>query len=295
MKILNYGSLNIDETYAVPHFVQAGETLAPTAFTRNTGGKGLNQSVALSRAGAEVYHAGSIGEDGRFLTDFLTMAGVDCRFVHLTQTATGRAIIQVVPAGQNCILLYGGANQAQREEDMKETLSHFSAGDILLLQNEINGIDLLVREAHARGMRVVLNPSPFDESLLALPCEAIDLLILNEVEAAAMSGEAEPQAALHALRAHYPQADVLLTLGSQGSLYSGKEGDFVQSAYRVRAVDTTGAGDTFTGYFLASVSAGMPVPQAMDLSARAAAVAVTKHGAAAAVPTPAEISSFDFS
>jgi ribokinase len=144
-------------------------------------------------------------------------------------------------------------------------------------------------------MRVVLNPSPFDESLLALPCEAIDLLILNEVEAAAMSGEAESQAALHALRAHYPQADVLLTLGSQGSLYSGKEGDFVQSAYRVRAVDTTGAGDTFTGYFLASVSAGMPVPQAMDLSARAAAVAVTKHGAAAAVPTPAEISSFDFS
>ncbi|MBO5051560.1 MAG: ribokinase [Clostridia bacterium] len=294
MRILNYGSLNIDETYAVPHFVQAGETLAPTAFARNTGGKGLNQSVALSRAGAKVYHAGCIGADGEFLTDFLTAAGVDCRFVRRVDTPTGRAIIQVVPAGQNCILLYGGANQAQREGDMRETLSHFDAGDVLLLQNEINGIDFLVREAHARGMRVALNPSPFDEGLLALPTEAIDYLILNEVEAAAMSGKEEPAAALRALRARYPHANVLLTLGSQGSLYSGREGDFAQQAYRVRAVDTTGAGDTFTGYFLASVSAGMPVPQAMELSARAAAVAVTRNGAAVAIPTPAEIAAFQF-
>ena len=137
MKILNYGSLNIDETYAVPHFVQAGETLAPTAFARNTGGKGLNQSVALRRAGAEVYHAGCIGADGEFLTDFLTAAGVDCRFVRRVDTPTGRAIIQVVPAGQNCILLYGGANQAQREADVQETLSHFGEGDILLEMREI--------------------------------------------------------------------------------------------------------------------------------------------------------------
>ncbi len=294
MRILNYGSLNIDETYAVPHFVQAGETLAPTDFARNTGGKGLNQSVALSRAGAEVYHAGCIGADGEFLTDFLTAAGVDCRFVRRVDTPTGRAIIQVVPAGQNCILLFGGANRAQTEEDIRETLSHFAAGDILLLQNEINGIDFLVREAHARGMRVALNPSPFDESLLALPTEAIDYLILNEVEAAAMSGEEEPAAALRALRARYPHANVLLTLGSQGSLYSGREGDFSQKAYTVQAVDTTGAGDTFTGYFLAAVSDGIAVGQAMELASRASAVAVTRHGAAAAIPTPAEIEAFQF-
>lgn len=295
MKILNYGSLNIDETYAVPHFVQAGETLAPTGFARNMGGKGLNQSVALSRAGAEVYHAGCVGEDGGALVDFLTQAGVDCRFVRRRETPTGRAMIQVVPAGQNCILLFGGANRAQTEADMQETLSHFSAGDILLLQNEINGLPFLVKEAHARGMRVALNPSPFEPSLLDLSCEAISYLILNEVEAAAMSGEEEPHAALQALRLRYPHAAILLTLGSRGSLYSGREGEFAQKAYRVKAVDTTGAGDTFTGYFLAAVSMGEPVAEALNLAARASAVAVTRHGAAAAVPTPAEVRAFEFS
>lgn len=295
MKILNYGSLNVDETYAVPHFVQAGETLAPTGFSRNMGGKGLNQSVALSRAGAEVYHAGCVGEDGRFLVDFLTQAGVDCRFVRLRETPTGRAMIQVLPTGQNCILLFGGANRAQTETDMRETLSSFSAGDILLLQNEINGLSFLVKEAYARGMRVALNPSPFDPSLLDLPREAISYLILNEVEAAAMSGEEEPRAALQALRIRYPQAAILLTLGSRGSLYSGQEGEFAQEAYRVKAVDTTGAGDTFTGYFLAAISMGEAVPKALALAARASAVAVTRHGAAVAVPTPAEIMAFEFS
>lgn len=199
VRILNYGSLNIDETYAVPHFVQEGETLAPTAFTRNLGGKGLNQSIALSRAGAEVYHAGCIGEDGDLLTDFLAAAGVDCRYIRCASVPTGRAIIQVVPEGQNCILLYGGANRMQTKADIRETLSHFHAGDMLLLQNEINDIDFLVKEAYASGLRIVLNPSPFDESLCRLSPEMISYLILNEVEAAAMSGKEEPIAALRGI------------------------------------------------------------------------------------------------
>ena len=108
MKILNFGSVNIDFTYRVPHFVRPGETLAATSVTRNAGGKGFNQSVALARAGCDVYHAGHIGEDGFFLVDLCRNYGVHTDFLTKVSTPTGNAIIQVDGSGANCILLYGG-------------------------------------------------------------------------------------------------------------------------------------------------------------------------------------------
>ncbi len=294
MKILNFGSLNIDETFAVPHFVGAGETLSSTGVVRNTGGKGLNQSVALARAGASVYHAGCIGEDGQFLLDFLQNAGVDCRYVQTVDTPTGRAIIQVTPEGQNSILLFGGANQAISRDRVDTVLSAFTAGDILLLQNEINNLPYIVEKAAALGLLVALNPSPFTAGLLELPKSALSYLLLNEVEAAQMCGETDGDKQIAALRAAYPHAGILLTLGSRGSMYAGAGGVYRQPAYRVKAVDTTGAGDTFTGYFLASLSGGVPVEKALDTAARAAAIAVSRPGAAAAIPTPDEVATYTF-
>ena len=171
MKILNFGSLNLDLVYQIPHFVRAGETLSTTSFTRNVGGKGLNQSVALAKAGAEVYHAGLIGEDGGMLKDFLDANGVDTRFVRTIDSPSGHAVIQVEPAGNNCIFLYGGANQCVTDDFIQEVISAFGEGDFLVLQNEINAIDRIIDAAAARGMQVVLNPSPIADNLKSLPLE----------------------------------------------------------------------------------------------------------------------------
>ena len=254
MKILNFGSLNLDLVYQMPHFVRAGETLSSTGFSRNVGGKGLNQSVALAKAGAEIYHAGLVGEDGEMLRAFLADNGVDTRFVRTIDQPSGHAVIQVVPEGNNCIFLYGGANQCVTEAFIQEVLENFGPGDFLVLQNEINKIDAIIHAAHARGMQVVLNPSPIADNLKTLPLEKISWFILNEIEGAELSGETEADRILDKLTALYPHAKIVLTLGGDGSVYAGDGERVRQRAYRVQAVDTTAAGDTFTGFFFAAVA-----------------------------------------
>ena len=168
MKILNFGSLNIDYVYKVDHILQKGETQASTSRQIFAGGKGLNQSVALGRAGAPVCHAGCIGTDGRFLVELMTEAGVNCDHVRvLTDTPSGHTVIQNSLDGDNCILLYGGANRQVTGEQIEDTLKSFSAGDYLVLQNEISGLPFLVEQAHEKGMRIVLNPSPMDDTIRA--------------------------------------------------------------------------------------------------------------------------------
>lgn len=289
MKILNFGSLNLDLVYQMPHFVRAGETLSSTGFHRGVGGKGLNQSVALARAGAEVYHAGLVGEDGAMLRDFLRENGVDVRFVRTVDQPSGHAVIQVEPAGNNCIFLYGGANQCVSEDFIDEVLSAFDAGDLLILQNEINDIDRIIRRAAQRGMQVALNPSPVAENLQALPLEEIDWFILNEIEGAELSGETQPERVLDGLVARFPRAHIVLTLGSEGSVYAHGDARIRQSAFRVQAVDTTAAGDTFTGFFFAAVAAGAPVKDALLRASRASAISVTRAGAAPSIPALQEV------
>ena len=189
MKVLNFGSLNIDYFYKVGHFVQKGETQASDMLNIYGGGKGLNQSVALSRAGAEVYHAGVIGTDGAFLKEILEEAGVNTTFTQeLQNVRTGHAIIQNDSAGDNCIILYGGANQEVTRELVDDVIKEFGSGDWLVLQNEINEIPYIVDKAHEKGMKIVLNPSPVNNKIFEINLSYIDYFILNEGEGQALAG-----------------------------------------------------------------------------------------------------------
>ncbi len=287
MKTLCFGSLNIDNVYTVPHFVARGETLAAEELNIFSGGKGLNQSIALARAGLEVFHAGAIGPDGQFLLDELTSAGVDTRFtVMLPDTKTGHAIIQKGPDGDNCILLFGGANQRITREHIERTLEKFSAGDLLVVQNEICELAYLVSAAKVRGMITALNPSPMERSLLPL-LPQVDYLILNEIEAAqflGLSQPGDPEEMISELIRRFPAVTVALTLGDEGSLFARGTERIWQEAIPVQAVDTTAAGDTFTGYLLAGLMSGDDPRAAMRYAATAAAIAVTRPGAAPSIP-----------
>ena len=292
MKALCFGSLNIDFTYRVDHFVARGETLLSEDLQVFSGGKGLNQSVALSRAGLPTYHAGAVGEDGLFLLQQLRAAGVDTSCVDVRgDVRTGHAIIQNTPDGDNCILLYGGANQAITRAQIDAVLAQFSAGDLLVLQNEINELAYLMQEAHSRGLRIALNPSPMNGTVLDLPLHTVEWLILNEVEAGQILGTAvtDGAAAAKALHEKLPHTSIVLTMGKNGSYYDDGARQVCRSAFPVQAVDTTGAGDTYTGYFLAGVAEGLAVQSAMALASKAAAISVTRPGAAPSIPKREEV------
>ena len=289
MKVLNFGSLNIDLVYGVSHHARTGETLTTRDFKRHMGGKGLNQSVSLCRAGARVYHAGCVGADGAFLRDYLQESGVDTAHVQVIDEATGHAVIQVNSEGDNCILLYPGANRCQTKAGMASALAEFEAGDLLLMQNETNGLAEMMRAAKQKGMKIALNPSPIDEALLELPMELVDYFILNEIEGAALSGEEEPEKIVEALLEKYPHAHIVLTLGGAGSMYACGNTRIRQPIFQVKAVDTTGAGDTFTGYFLASQLRGEDAAQSLKIAAAASAIEVTRPGAAQAIPAIDEV------
>lgn len=299
MKVLCFGSLNIDYTYKVPHFVKKGETLASERLQVFGGGKGLNQSVALAKAGTEVYHAGSIGQDGMFLLDMLKDAGANTDFVKILDTVrTGNAIIQNDKSGDNCIILYGGANQAIIREQVDEVMSHFESGDYIVLQNEINELGYIVEKAHEKGMIIVLNPSPMNEKILALPLDVINYFILNEVEAAQIlgkedKGEESWEQIADDLLKKFPQATIVLTMGSEGSVFKNQKETVCQSIYKVQAVDTTAAGDTFSGYFIGGILGGLSAKEAMDQASKASAIAVTRKGAAPSIPLLAEVQNYN--
>ena len=298
MKVLCFGSLNIDYTYKVPHFVKKGETLASERLQVFGGGKGLNQSVALAKAGTEVYHAGAVGQDGMFLLDMLKDAGANTDFVKILDTVrTGNAIIQNDKSGDNCIILYGGANQAITREQVDEVMSHFESGDYLVLQNEINELGYIVEKAHEKGMIIVLNPSPMNEKILALPLDVINYFILNEVEAAQIlgkedKGEESWEQIADDLLKKFPQATIVLTMGSEGSVFKNQKETVCQSIYKVQAVDTTAAGDTFSGYFIGGILGGLSAKEAMDQASKASAIAVTRKGAAPSIPLLSEVQNY---
>ncbi len=289
MRILNFGSLNIDYVYRVDEFVKPGETKAAHSLSTFAGGKGLNQSLAMARAGLKVVHAGKIGAEGGFLVKTLQSGGVDTSRIETAKVATGHAIIQVDNRGRNCILLFGGANQDIDEAYIERALAGFGPGEMLVLQNEISSMPSIIAKAKTRGMTVAFNPSPYSNLVPSYPLELVDIFIMNEIEAADLSGEADPEKAAHLLMRSFPQAQIVITLGEAGSMCAHKGEIVRQKAYKVQAVDTTAAGDTFSGYFLAGLVEGMDIAQALDLAARAASICVTRKGAADSVPWRREL------
>lgn len=289
MKVLNFGSLNIDYVYSVDHIVQGGETILSEKVETFCGGKGLNQSVALANAGIPVYHAGLVGTEGDFLLDTCRKYGVNITYIKMLPYKGGHTMIQVDKDGQNCIILYGGTNQMMTKEFMDDVLEDFAEGDYLILQNEINLLDYLIDRAYEKKMKIVLNPSPYDKKLEACDLKKIYLFLLNEIEGEQFTGSAEPDKILDYLAKEYPQSRFVLTLGSNGSIYFDGKEKIYQDIFPVKPVDTTAAGDTFTGFFLASMIRGEDVQTALRIASRAASIAVSRSGATTSIPMISEV------
>jgi len=290
MKVLNFGSLNFDHFYEVEHIVRPGETIPARKYHRSYGGKGLNQSVALAHAGADVFHAGKIGRDGEALIACLQAAGVNTRYVELAEEApSGHAIIQVDKNSQNSIIIHGGANQTIKKEDVSRVLGNFDPGDCLLVQNEVSCMAEMIDQAQEQDLTIFLNPAPMDERVAAYPLDKVDYFIINEIEGRELSGASEPQAIMAAMRKRFPRSATLLTLGEQGVLYADQQTCLAVPAEKVKAVDTTAAGDTFTGFFIAQRLAGQPIENCLRIACHAAAICVTRHGAADSIPFANEL------
>jgi len=293
MKILNFGSLNIDYVYQVEHMTGEGETQKSREMNVYVGGKGLNQSVALKRSGMEVYHAGLVGEDGDLLLKTCKKEGIDITYVDRVPGKCGHAIIQVDQSGQNCILLYGGSNDRMTGEFIDKVLEGFTAGDILILQNEINELCQIIDKAYARKMKIVLNPSPINGQLDACRMEKISVFIMNEIEGRQLSGgKNTPLEILESMAEIYSEAQIILTLGHRGSYYKDKQQFYYQAIYSAEVVDTTAAGDTFTGYFISGLAEGQAIPASMQRAAAAASLAISRNGAVPSIPWRWEVEEF---
>lgn len=298
MKILCYGSLNIDYVYDVDHIVLEGETIGSSSLETFPGGKGLNQSIALARSGLKsVYHAGKIGHDGSMLLDTLKQSNVNTDNISVSDTKTGNAIIQRDVKGENSIILYQGANYENLTDTMHDTICKFSKGDFLVLQNEVNDLKTLINLGCKRGMIVVLNPSPIDNTLKSMDLKKVDYLILNEIEAKELldlnvDEMYSPDFLIEGLRSKYNQTKIVVTLGDRGSIYKDDYIEIVQESYETNPVDTTGAGDTFSGYFISGIIKNLPMEEVMRDASKAASISVSRLGAASSIPYYEEVKSF---
>jgi len=286
--IYNYGSINIDHVYRVPHLVRPGETLASTSFRQVLGGKGANQSLALARAGGQVAHWGRLGQIDRWALEPLNKAGVNTAHVELTAEASGHALIQVDDDAENAIILHPGANHGFSDKHLQALVDSAVEGSWLLMQNECNAPERIMRLAAERGLTIAFNPAPLSADVATLPLELCRTLFLNRGEAAALVGydaSSDTQALLDALEARLPGIEVVLTLGGEGVCYQHGGERVIASAHQVTAVDTTAAGDTFIGYFLAARQRGDDIERVLRLASAAAALCVQQAGAAPSIPS----------
>lgn len=289
MKILVFGSLNIDMVYEVQKIVSAGKTVSARSLNRFSGGKGFNQAIAAARAGAQVSLAGMIGTDGLFLKELADSEGIDTTLVKTIEGESGHAIIQVDEKGENCIIVYGGANRKIDTAFADRVLAGFERGDILVLQNEISCLGYIVDKAFEKGMLTVLNMSPVTEELKRIDVSRLYCLLVNETEAADCFGTETPEAFAEAMKTKYPQLCAVMTLGAGGSLCIKDGYVYTAPAFNVKAVDTTAAGDTFTGYFISELTHSTPPDRALRLANCAAAIAVSRQGAAPSIPKKEEV------
>lgn len=288
----NLGSINLDHVYRVGHFVQPGETLASTSMQTLLGGKGANQSLALARSGAPVCHIGSISSSDGWVVDMLFDSGIDVSCVLQIEEPSGHAIIQVDEAGENAILLHGGANQSLSDAHIEQSLVSAKAGDWLLMQNECNGLELAMDIAKRKQMHIAFNPAPMSENVQALPLADCAVLIVNEIEAAQLSGMDNKADATAALLKRFPNVQLVLTEGSRGAGWHYQAQHEFVAAHKVDVVDTTAAGDTFVGYFLAALHNNNDAHVALQTACAASALAVTKVGASTSIPASQAVKQF---
>ncbi|MGW2822592.1 ribokinase [Streptomyces sp. NPDC001443] len=289
-RIVVLGSTNMDLVAYVEKAPQRGETVTGREFRTIPGGKGANQAIAAARAGAGVAMIGAVGNDsfGTRLRATLEDSGVDTGLLRTAEGPSGTAHIVVDDEGGNAIVVVPGANG---------TVDHLTpaddnlvaSADALLLQLEIplRAVVAGARAARAHGVRTILTPAPaqpLPPDLLA----AVDLLVPNEHEAAALTGRTDPREAALALLDQVPE--VVVTLGAAGSLYAARgAAPLTVPAPRVSAVDSTGAGDTFVGALAVALGEDRSVREALAWAAAAAALSVQREGASASMPYRSEI------
>lgn len=283
-KILNLGSLNIDYVYEVENFVQPGQSISNKALYSFAGGKGLNQSIALSFAGAKVYHIGKIGVEGNFLIQILKKARVNTSMIEKSKDASGHAIIQINKNGENCIIIHGGTNKNISKNSINKALAKFAKGDFFLTQNETNLVPYAIEKAKQKGMKTVFNPAPVTSEVKNFPLNKVDIIILNETEAKELFGKIKDYKELHKIRQHYGFETILLTLGSKGAILCEENTFYHQKAHKVKVVDTTAAGDTFVGYFVAEKMNGKDSISAISTANTAASICVQTRGASNSIP-----------
>lgn len=287
LKIINFGSLNIDHVYPVPHIVRPEETVRAKKTTFFPGGKGLNQSIAIARSGADIYHAGCLGmNDGSYLLNILDKNGVNTSLVRKKEVPTGSAFIQVTPEGTKSIIVCGGANMSITSDQIDYTVAQIRHGDILLLQNEINGLPEIIEKALDAGAKIALNPSPFTDDLLSLPLDRLSYVFLNRYEASDFTGEnpMDIEALIPALRRTFPKAEVVLTMGIKGSMLITPDDVIYQKIYKTVVKDKTAAGDAFIGFYLGTTISGAVPRDALMMAAKAASITVSRAGAASSIP-----------
>ncbi|GAA0373835.1 ribokinase [Bowmanella denitrificans] len=292
MRIYNLGSINWDQCYRVEHFVRPGETLMSSAYALHLGGKGANQSAAAAKAGGQVTHIGCVASADSALSK-LQELGVETGGIYQQdQHATGHALIQIDDQGENAIILHAGANRALQQDWIVSQLQSAEKQDWLLMQNETNLLHESATLARQKGMQVAFNPAPMDRDLTLSLLDKLDLLIVNQIEAQDLTGASDLDTAIERMQQQAPDLALLITLGAKGACYCQGNQRHSVNAFKVDAVDTTAAGDTFIGYFLASLTAGLAVSDALPRASAAAALAVTRAGAIPSIPSRQEVDDF---
>lgn len=295
MSVLVFGSVNIDRSFRLPHWIECGETISSLSLSIQAGGKGANQAASIAKAGGDVYLASTIGTDGLWIKEKLESYGVNTSLMCVKEeTVTGTATILLDEKGRNSIVLYGGGNRENSEEYINSVFSHFKEGDWLVIENEINNLQLIIEKAYEKKMKICFNPSPFEDELISLDWTRIDLIVVNEVEIMQlMKGEKGSwKEILRRAQTLYPDASILLTLGEEGSMFlENKSGKILfMPIVKTNTIDTTGAGDTFLGYFLSSVISGTGAVDALKRASLASSIAVSRAGAMDSIPSKDEVS-----
>jgi ribokinase len=292
MKTFVYGSLNIDLVFSVDHIVSPGETISSLSLCKNAGGKGANQAAALAKAGMETWIAGKIGKDGIFLLELLESYGAHIELVVQYDGPSGQAIIQVDKNGQNSIVLFAGGNGLVNQYEIEKCLSFFEKGDLIVLQNEISNTALIMEKAKSSGLKVALNPSPWNEQAGKLPIDLADILFINEIEGAGLAGLENTipvTEILERLCERYQKTEIILTAGPRGAYYGFGTMRAKGKIVDVPVVDTTGAGDCFSGYYLAAREHGLSIQDSLDIAGKAASITVSRKGAMQSMPFKDEV------